>query len=149
MTSPYISNSLDFFPDMSFIGILTNATTTNPVQVTIPNHGLTTGNEIYIYHVDGMTELNIGDGENSYTVTVIDENTVTLDGVDGSGFSAYTGSGEAYFRPFYRTKTWKRVFGGGIGFQHRIKFISSGIDRPFRIHAFKPCFKPIGKRNIN
>ena len=96
-----------------------------------------------------MVEINSGGETDNFTLTVVDENNFTLDGVDSTTFTAYTLGGGIYLNPYYETKVWKRVFAGGIGFQHRIKFTSSGIDKPFRIHAFKPMFKPKGKRLIN
>lgn len=64
-------------------------TKANPAQVTANGHGLTTGYWAEVYGVSGMTEIN-----NTFaTVTVIDANTVTLDGIDSTGFSTYTSGG--------------------------------------------------------
>lgn len=68
---------------------ISNATQTNPVQITAENNRLVTGDTITILGVSGMTELN----GNSYTVTVIDTNNFTLDGIDGTAYSAYTMNG--------------------------------------------------------
>lgn len=61
----------------------------NPAQLTDDGHGLQTGSIITIEGVGGMVELN----GNTYTVTVIDDDTFTLDGVDNSGFTPYTSGG--------------------------------------------------------
>ena len=61
----------------------------NPTQITSVNHNLQTGSIITISNVGGMVELNGG----VYTVTVIDLNTFTLNGIDDTGFGAYTGGG--------------------------------------------------------
>lgn len=61
----------------------------NPTQITSPNHGLATGAIITISNVGGMVQLN----GNNYTITVIDANNFTLNGIDNTGFGAYTGGG--------------------------------------------------------
>ena len=61
----------------------------NPTQITSPNHNLQTGSIITISNVGGMIQLN----GNTYTVTVVNANVFTLNGVDNTGFSAYTGGG--------------------------------------------------------
>jgi len=147
--SPYLSKEMDFLPNLDYIADIISATAANPVNINAANHGLTTGDIVYIYGAEGMSNINSGEASEEYTVTVVDANNFTLDGIDGSAFNAYTGGGRIYNKKFYRTKTWKRVFAGGIGFQHKIRFVSSGVDRPFRIHAFKPAFKQRGKRVVN
>lgn len=62
---------------------------TSPVQITATDHKLETGDVCRIEDVVGTTELN----GNSYTVTRLDANNVTLDGTDSSDFSAYTSGG--------------------------------------------------------
>ena len=143
--APYMSQSIDFLPNLDYVASIVNANATNPVQVIAPNHGLETGETIFIYRVKGMVELN----DKGYQVTVVNNDTITLDGVDGTGFTAYTTGGIIVRRPFYKTKTWKRAYAGGIGYQHRIRFESTGSEDPYRIHAFKPYFSPVGKRTIN
>ncbi len=71
-------------------GTITNIVQpTNPTQVTSANHNLTTGAIVLITNVQGMTELN----NNYYTITYLDANNFTLDGIDNTAFSAYTGGG--------------------------------------------------------
>lgn len=147
--TPYVEHQMDFLPNLNFVCIIINATQANPVNVNAPSHGLSTGDKVYIYGSEGMGDINSGESSEGYTITYVDENHFTLDGINGTTFSAYAGGGGIYLRKFYRTKTWKRVYGGGVGFQHRIGFNSSGMDRPFRIHAMKPSFKSKGKRLIN
>ncbi len=62
---------------------------TNPTQITSPNHGLQTGSIITINNVGGMVQLN----GNTYTVTITNVNTFTLNGIDNTAFGAYTGGG--------------------------------------------------------
>ena len=88
---PTLFNS---FSSSSLVGEITNVTQANPAQVTSPNHGLATGNSIYIYNVLGMTELN----GNIYSVTVIDANNFTI-GIDSTGFTAYISGGNWFLTP--------------------------------------------------
>ena len=64
------------------------ATQANPVVLTIPNNNLTTGDTITVTGVTGMTELN----NQTYTVTVSGDS-VTLDSIDGTGFTTYISGG--------------------------------------------------------
>ncbi|MFO7881200.1 MAG: ubiquitin-activating E1 FCCH domain-containing protein [Kosmotogaceae bacterium] len=148
-TSPYLTKTIDFLPNLDFVCKITGATITDPVNVSAPSHGLSTGDIIYIYGVEGMNSLNSGEEQDAHTITVVDENSFTIDDLDGTSFDTYSSGGSIYKRKFYKTKTWKRVYGGGIGFQHRIKLTSEGQDKPFRILGLKPYFKPIGKRDNN
>lgn len=70
---------------------ISGATQTNPVSVTCLSHGFTTGMKIRIGGVVGMTQLN----GNDYTITVVDANTFTLDGTNGTGYTAYSSGGWA------------------------------------------------------
>ena len=142
--TPYARRTTDILPPLGFIAEISNITQANPANVTANNHGLATGDTIYIYGVQGMTEIDDG-----YTITVVNANNFTLDGINSSAFSAFTTGGQVVENKFYRTKSWKRVLAGGIGFQHRMRIISSGSNAPLRIEAFKPVFKSRGRRTIN
>ena len=143
--SPYLSQDIDFLPDLGFISTIGATFNTNPVEINSAGHGLATGDVIYIYLVQGMVEVNSG----PYAITVTGENDFTLDGIDGTLFGIYTTGGQVVTRPFCQTKTWKRAYAGAYAYQHRIKITSSGNDAPMRIHAFKPAFRPRGKRTID
>lgn len=144
MTDPYATKQMDFLPNLNFIENIQAISKTSPCNVNSGNSGVATGDTVYIYGVNGMIQVNGG----PYTVTVVDANNFTLDGVNATGFADYTGGGSVYRRAFYKTKVWKRVYAGGIGYEHRIKITASGADRPFRFHCFKPYFKPRGKRTV-
>jgi hypothetical protein len=58
-------------------------------QITIPNHNLVTGAVIFISGMLGYTSLNNA----YYTITVVDANNVTLNGVSIASSPAYTGGG--------------------------------------------------------
>lgn len=62
---------------------------TNPTSITSANHGLVTGDVITITGVVGMTQLN----GNTYTITFVDANTFTLDGIDNTAYGAYVSDG--------------------------------------------------------
>ncbi len=72
------------------IGVITNATQTNPCEITSNGHTLSTGDIVTISGVVGMGELN----GNTYTITVTSVNTFTLNGVDATGFDPYISDGE-------------------------------------------------------
>lgn len=78
----------------SIIGI----TAANPPVVTAPGHGLTTGFSVGISGVNGMvssSDQSINtDPTTAYTVTVIDDNNFSLNGMDTSTWSAYQNGGE-------------------------------------------------------
>lgn len=145
---PYASQKMDFLPPLDYICDIIAATKANPCVVNAPSHGLSTGDVIYIYGVEGMN-INSGEKQSNYTITVIDSNYFSLDGVDTSASSSYETGGSVYWNEFYRTKTWKRIYAGGTGFQHSLKFTSGNSSNPFRIHGMKPSFKPSGRRLVN
>jgi len=70
---------------------ISGATQTNPVSITCVGHNFSTGDKIRIGGVVGMTQLN----GNSYTITVVDANTFTLNGINGAAYGAYVSGGWA------------------------------------------------------
>ncbi len=64
-------------------------TKADPAQVTSTTHGLTTGDDVYISGVVGMTELNA----RFFKVTVINADTFTLDGISSVGYTTYVSGG--------------------------------------------------------
>lgn len=143
-TTPYATRQSDILPPLGFIASVSNITQANPAQVTAAQHGLSTGDTVYIYGVQGMQDIDGG-----YTITVVDANNFTLDGIDSTGFDAFTTGGQVVHQEYYRTKSWKRILAGGIGFQHRVRITSTGINSPLRIEGFKPHFRQRGGRTIN
>jgi hypothetical protein len=79
---------------------ITSATQANPVVLGVAAHGYTTGSVAFIASVGGMTQLN----DRMYTITVIDPNTISLDGVNGSAFTAYTAGGTLRTARWYALK---------------------------------------------
>ncbi len=90
---------------------ITAATQTNPVSLTVTGHGFATGDKVLCAGVVGMTQLN----DRLFEIAVTDANTVTLPGVDGSAFTAYTSGGSLTRGLFYAAKPSARMrdFTGG------------------------------------
>lgn len=79
---------------------ITGATQANPCEITIPAHGYSNGDVVMITAVGGMTQLN----DKLYVITATGDNTVTLNGVDSTGYSAFTAGGSATKGAFYAAK---------------------------------------------
>lgn len=84
---------------------ITAATQANPVALTIAAHGYVAGDTVLIAGVGGMTQLN----DRLFEIAVTDANTITLPGVDGAGFGAFTSGGSATLGTFYAAKTATRM----------------------------------------
>jgi hypothetical protein len=63
-------------------------TKANPAVVTATGHGFSTGNQVVIYGATGMTQVN----GRLFTVTVVDANSFSLNGVDSTAYGTYTGT---------------------------------------------------------
>lgn len=68
-----------------------------PARITATSHGLATGWPVAVESVSGMTQINAAHSppwaSDYHTPTVIDANTLTLDGVNATRFAAYTSGG--------------------------------------------------------
>lgn len=142
----YATQQINFLPNLNFVSLVNQINNSNPCLVQAAQHGLSTGDTIYIYGVTGMKEVNSGNG---YIITVVDANSFTLNGVDSTTYGVYLGAGQVFRKQFYQDRTWVRAYAGGIGYLHRAGLRLSGGERPFRIHGLKPSFKQRGKRTIN
>lgn len=79
---------------------ITAITQANPAVVTVSAIGsLQNGDMIVIQGVEGMTEVNF-DGTNIYTVANIAGTDFELQGINSSGFTAYSASGEVVYGEF-------------------------------------------------
>jgi hypothetical protein len=140
-------------------GFITNATQSNPCKITSPNHSLTSGTQIYIANVQGMIQLNAV----IYPITVIDANNFTLNGLDSTGFTAYTkggiwntssvdgqvyipGSEYAWYR-FYSTQfgQYLRI---GLTYDDNLMNQLATHQTPFELNAMNIWFRE-GGRLIN
>ena len=70
-------------------GVITGASQTNPVVIDDVGHTLYTGVRVYIDSIVGMTELNA----RYFTITVIDDDSYSLDDENGSSHTAYVSGG--------------------------------------------------------
>jgi len=68
---------------------ITGATQANPCAITSVAHGYSTGDEITLASIGGMTQLN---GQ-TVTITKTGADTYTLDGVNSTAYGAYTAGG--------------------------------------------------------
>lgn len=96
-------------------GSVTGATQANPVQITTgANHGLTTGDQVYLAGLGGMTQLN----GRTFTVTVTGNTTYTLDGENGTSHTAYTSGGtweERYAKDNVSARAYVYTYVTGFG----------------------------------
>jgi hypothetical protein len=84
---------------------ITAATQASPAVLTVTAHGFETGDFVMITGVGGMTQLN----DKMYKATVVDANTITLDGCDSSAFGAYTSGGLVTMGRWYASKKTARM----------------------------------------
>lgn len=84
------TNTFELFSNTKISATISGATQANPVVITAAAHGLSDGDEIGIFGVSGMVELN----GNGYTVANKTDDTFELSGVDGTAYTAYTTDGD-------------------------------------------------------
>ena len=90
-------------PGMTSISVaktITGATQASPVVLTVVAHGMTTGYPVYIAGVGGMTQIN----DRIFKCTAVGVDQISLDGVDGTAFAAYTTGGSATTATYYTLK---------------------------------------------
>lgn len=75
--------------DLTVNKLIAGASQTNPCELNVPGHGYNTGTQVYVDGVQGMTQLN----GLYYYITVIDHDNFSLDGIDATGYTAYTSGG--------------------------------------------------------
>jgi len=151
--SSVTENTIVIDDDITKFGVaISGISQANPAVVDAVGHNLTEGQKVILLDVGGMTEIN---GIEAFISNVTDD-TFEMTNVDSTAFTPYSGGGYAFLSyvqggtlnkdKFYRTKMWKRVFAGGIGYLHQIRIFNDGNTRPLRIHAFKPWFRMRGRR---
>ena len=83
------THTFELFSNTVNRATISGATRANPVVITAPSHGLVNGDQIGIFDVVGMVELN----GNGYVVANKTTNTFELSGINGTGYTAWTSSG--------------------------------------------------------
>lgn len=91
-TLALFSRTNDPFLSKKTISAITQA---NPAAVTAVAHGYLTGQQIIINTVVGMTQVNNSVAGQVYTITKTGTDTFTLNGVDSTGYTAYSSAGYA------------------------------------------------------
>ena len=75
-----------------FAGIIAVISRSNPCRVGSFKHTLITGDQVTFYNLDETTGMQNLNG-NTYTITVINESSFSLDGVDSTNFPVYQSGG--------------------------------------------------------
>lgn len=137
----YVTTEIDCVPFQNvLLAEIIEISNANPGSVLAEEHGLVTGQFVYIFGVQGMTQINnVG-----YTVTVINENQFTI-GVDTTSFSTYVSGGWVYSQPFNESEFWTRVYAGQTGVFHQMTIETDGVDENFELHATLLWFKQTGR----
>lgn len=86
-------------------GAITGATNATPIVITSANHGLTSGQKVTISGVGGNTNAN-----GTFTITVIDANSFSLDGSTGN--AGYTSGGTWETTGLYSKSLTPSLVGG-------------------------------------
>jgi hypothetical protein len=84
-----VTKQIFLYYDGQVLGNISDISNANPANVESIAHGLQTGAQIIIRDVDGMFEVN----NNTYTITVVDADNFTLNGVDSFLFGIYVSGG--------------------------------------------------------
>lgn len=138
------------------VGFITDASQSLPCVVESVNHSLRTGTLISIDNVQGMTQLNNA----NYTITVIDANNFSLNGIDSTGFSTYIKgglwnalpkNGQTYIPG--SKYAWYRFYSTQFGQYLRIAITYDDVlmnqlsthQTPMELNAMNCYFKPGGR----
>lgn len=84
---------------------ISGATQANPCVVTATGHGFATGDVIQIDAVVGMTQIN----GRLCTITKVDDNSFSLDGINATGYGAWSSAGTATQGKWYAAKPTVRT----------------------------------------
>jgi hypothetical protein len=88
--------------DFTYKAITAISLAFGPPRLTVTGHGVPPGWPVAITRVAGMRQINAANsppsGKDYHTVKVIDANTLELNDVDATGFSAYTSGGFIQFK---------------------------------------------------
>lgn len=140
--TPYKTVQGNCLANQREIAPVIGVTNANPAVVSSPSHGLTTGDIVYIYGVEGLLGLS-----GPYSVTTLNSNAFSIP-VDTTDYGVYTEGGTITQLPFKPGRVWKRFFSGATGYLHQIR-VSCDSPDALRIHAFMPWFRPAGYRMVS
>lgn len=73
--------------------VITGITQANPANVHAVGHGYSTGQQVIINGVLGMTQVNNSAGAGYFTITKVDADHFTLNGINSTGYTAYSSAG--------------------------------------------------------
>lgn len=107
------------FTTGSIIKTITGIAQADPAVVTATGHTFTSGNNVTLDSVVGMTEVN----GNSYVINVLTANTFQLVGVDSTGFTPYVSGGTAT-----KLNSITTVGSGFGGFTKTYEYVVSAVD---------------------
>ena len=114
------TNTLELFSNTKVSATISGATRANPVVITAASHGLSNSDQIGIFDVTGMVELN----GNGYTVANVTANTFELSGINGTGYTAYTSGGD--IRHAISSSAFTAYVSGGVARERATSV--SGLD---------------------
>lgn len=80
-----LTKQIFFYYNGQVTGVITGVTNSNPAVVESIGHGLQTGAQVILRNIGGMTPLNNA----SYTITVVDVDHFSLDGIDTTNIVQY------------------------------------------------------------
>ena len=84
-----LTKQIYFYYDGQVTAAITNISQANPAEVTSVGHGLATGAVLLLQNIVGMTQLN----NKIVTITVVDADHFTLNGIDSTAYTAYISGG--------------------------------------------------------
>lgn len=103
---------------------ISGITPTAPLRLTVPGHGVLDGQKAAVTNAKGMIEINGSANAlkpaDWHPATVIDEDTLEFNDVNGAGFRAYTGGGILQFNTLMDLTGWdarmqiRNKKGGGV-----------------------------------
>tara|TARA_Y100000310_G_scaffold321795_2_gene379944 strand:- start:2553 stop:5069 length:2517 start_codon:yes stop_codon:yes gene_type:complete len=86
------TNTLALVANTKISAVISGATRANPVVITAVAHGLSNSDVVGIFNAGGMTEIN----GKTFTVANKTADTFELSGVDGTGYTTFTSSGDIH-----------------------------------------------------
>ena len=88
-----LTKQIYFYYDGRVTGNIIGITNSNPAIVESTGHGLATGAMVIIRNVNGMLDGSDSLNNQTYTITFVDVNHFSLDGIDTTAYTAYVSGG--------------------------------------------------------